>query len=167
MEMIRQNGFLVSDWNGVWVIMTSYSSDLKQKYSEKLESLGDAALSFQKSEEANMYYTTAIALNPLVSKELLMKWGKIRLTDGLWKEALDAAIKVCLQLLIKNTIKSTLYFAFKLKVLKFEAYQAICEVLKDTGSLTNMVECLKQMASDLQINTMTRHDSRLKWFESK
>jgi len=71
-----------------------FLSDFKQRISEKLEHLGDAAINAQQLDMAISNYSAALSLDPVAPRGLLIRRSKAYTARGLWKDALDDANKV-------------------------------------------------------------------------
>jgi len=70
-------------------------SDFKQRFSEKLECLGDDAMDAQQLDEAISEYSVALSLDPAAPQGLFIRRSKAYLASGLWEDALDDADEVC------------------------------------------------------------------------
>ncbi|KAF8436001.1 hypothetical protein L210DRAFT_3505979 [Boletus edulis BED1] len=68
--------------------------DFKQRSSEKLDHLGDTAVSAQRYDEAISHYSTVLSLTLFSPQAIFIKRSKARLASGSWKEALDDANEV-------------------------------------------------------------------------
>ena len=93
-------------------------SEFKSRCHGKLGDLGDSALNGKQYDEAVSHYTVALSLNLATPQDLLMKrsnawlgkgasedalsdvkeWAGIMLTSSSWKDALIAAVSVCILL---------------------------------------------------------------------
>ena len=65
------------------------SLDFKQRCAETLEHLGDIAAGAQEHDEAITQYSTALSLNPIVPRDVLMKRSKVYMEKGSWGDAID------------------------------------------------------------------------------
>jgi len=70
--------------------------DFKYRCSLKLESLGDAAMSAVRHDDAISHYSAALSFDPSVPQGLFIKRSKAYIATGLWGEALNDANKVLL-----------------------------------------------------------------------
>ncbi|KAF8552355.1 hypothetical protein OG21DRAFT_1511593 [Imleria badia] len=68
--------------------------DFKQRLSEKLECLGDAAVDDQQLDEAISEYSAALSLDTVPPSGLLIKRSKAYVALALWEDALNDANKV-------------------------------------------------------------------------
>ncbi|KAH7905044.1 hypothetical protein BJ138DRAFT_1165467 [Hygrophoropsis aurantiaca] len=118
-------------------------TDFTQPYISTLENIADAALGVNGYEEAIAHYASALSARPAAPIPILRKWVKARLTSTSWRETLGAAVE------------------FSLKVPKFSIYQVICDVLEDSGRVTEAVECFHELTSDLEDKAAP--DARYKW----
>jgi len=73
------------------VVYDSSLSEFKQRLCEKLEGVGDAAVSAQRHGAAVSGYSAALSLDPASRQGLLIKRSKAHVLGGSWEDALDDA----------------------------------------------------------------------------
>ena len=91
-----------------------------------------------------------------------MKWGKVVLTKGSWKNALTSASGVSVVPLLMCIVKLTHYSKFK--VPRFTVYQAICERLETVGHIMDAIECFHEMVNELAQEIQGKE---VKWVDSE
>jgi hypothetical protein len=73
----------------------NFLSGFKQRLSQKLEDLGDAALRAQRDDDAISEYSLALSLDPTSPQDLLIKRSKAYVAKGSCENGLQDANKVC------------------------------------------------------------------------
>ena len=99
-----------------------------------------------------------IALDPLSPwsyERVLTEWAEAKLVDGLWRDALLAAVNVS-ALPCTNIQCGPDTVCLEFAAPKFTIYRAICERLEMLDRLTDAIECSDQMESDTAVETNAR-----------
>ena len=71
-----------------------FLSDLRQRYLEKLEHLGDTAVDAWQYDVAISHYSTTLSFNSPSPQGILIKRSKARVATRSWQQALDNANQV-------------------------------------------------------------------------
>ena len=79
----------------------------------------------------------------------LREWAKAKLTNSIWKDALDLAVSVSISLRSHTFRRIDAPFCLQFTLPKVAVYQAIVERLEATGRITDAAECFHQMTSEL------------------
>ncbi|KAF8549449.1 hypothetical protein OG21DRAFT_1447848 [Imleria badia] len=75
-------------------VTADWVMDLKTKYIDTLEALGDTAVGSGEHDNGIARYTSALSLEPPNPIDILMKRSKARASEGLWEDALADANEV-------------------------------------------------------------------------
>jgi hypothetical protein len=84
---------------------------------------------------------------PFDYERVSVKWGKVVLTKGSWKNALTTASGVSVIPLLMCIVKLTL--GTKFKVPRFTVYRTICERLETANHIMDAIECFHEMVNEL------------------
>ncbi|KAG9310462.1 hypothetical protein JVU11DRAFT_9605 [Chiua virens] len=151
----------------------------RRRFLEKLPSLGGAAASVQRPDDAIAYYSAALSLNPAFPQDILVKRSQAYMVNGLWEDALDDTNQVIkldpqsswnYQSIFREWVRvkltdgpweDTLSVASNFKVSRLTAYKTICEHLQMIDRITDATKCLRAMIYELENELESKEGRRI------
>ena len=118
-----------------------FASDFTQRY-----------LSTPESDDHNLLTSTLatnVAMRHNDPTPIWREWAKAKLTNGIWKDALDLPVSVSITLRYRTLRRIDALFCLQFTLPKMAIYQAIIERLEATDQIVDAVECFHQMTSEL------------------
>ena len=131
-----------------WRLGNRRIPDIKCRFLERVENLGDIAMSTEQHDDAISRYSVALSLN-LAAPRLFIKRSKACVASGLWEAALNDANKVCSLSYAVWFMSTDCRQSIKLDPMSPLGYESMHAALHKAGDYENAINAFEMMLSKM------------------